>query len=49
MELIKDCFVPRNDDKNGNWITPEPGLLTAEEQKKCDALQKRIPVTIKLD
>ncbi len=42
LELVKEK------DKNGNWITAGPGLLTPEEQKKVDVLKKRKSITIKL-
>lgn len=36
-------------DKNGNYITPGPGLLSPREQKKVDALKNRKSITIKLN
>jgi hypothetical protein len=33
-------------DANGKPITPGPGLLTPEEQKKVDALKHRKPITV---
>ena len=34
MELV------REKDKNGNWLTPGPGLVTEEEQKRIDEYSK---------
>lgn len=48
---IDDGFklVREKDSKTGKWITPGPGLLIEEEQKKADALQKRKRIAITIE